>query len=208
MGLGRLSRGVLVVFCTRCAHVVDTSIYITFLLPSALAQLSLLTFALPCIPLNKAYSPTSITNATSSDIGPSDAPGPGAHTHRSQQPRHDSGFPHFPHNHSINPSQIHRSYIKMGAFYETIPENIYAWILQQKMLWVATAPLSKSGHINVSPKGGEYFGLIDNKTFWYMDLSGSGCETIAHLRENGRITVMFQAFEGSPRIVRLWGRGE
>ncbi|PIA99799.1 hypothetical protein CB0940_03609 [Cercospora beticola] len=95
----------------------------------------------------------------------------------------------------------------MGAFYETIPENIYAWILQQKMLWVATAPLSKSGHINVSPKGGEYFGLIDHKTFWYMDLSGSGCETIAHLRENGRITVMFQAFEGSPRIVRLWGRG-
>ncbi|KAF2213351.1 hypothetical protein CERZMDRAFT_25487, partial [Cercospora zeae-maydis SCOH1-5] len=95
----------------------------------------------------------------------------------------------------------------MGAFYETIPSNISSWILQQKMLWVATAPLSKSGHINVSPKGGEYFGLIDEQTFWYMDLSGSGCETISHLRENGRITVMFLAFEGSPRIVRLWGCG-
>jgi hypothetical protein len=95
----------------------------------------------------------------------------------------------------------------MGAFYETIPENIQAWILQQKMLWVATAPLSSSGHINVSPKGGESFGIIDDKTFWYHELTGSGIETISHLRENGRITVMFNAFEGSPRIVRLWGYG-
>lgn len=93
----------------------------------------------------------------------------------------------------------------MGAFYELIPENIYSWILQQKMFFVATAPLSKTGHVNVSPKGGQYYGLVDDKTFWYMDLSGSGVETISHLRENARITVMFQAFEGSPRIVRLWG---
>ena len=56
----------------------------------------------------------------------------------------------------------------MGTFHEEIPENIYQWILLQKMIWVATAPLSKSGHINVSPKGGEYFGLLNNKTFWYM----------------------------------------
>lgn len=96
----------------------------------------------------------------------------------------------------------------MGAFYEDIPDNIYEWILKQRMLWVATAPLSAKGHINVSPKGGEYFGLIDKSTFWYMDLSGSGCETISHLRENGRITVMFNAFEGAPRIVRLWGHGK
>ncbi|EMF15636.1 uncharacterized protein SEPMUDRAFT_147462 [Sphaerulina musiva SO2202] len=95
----------------------------------------------------------------------------------------------------------------MGAFYELIPENIYSWILQQKMFFVATAPLSKTGHVNVSPKGGQYYGLVDDKTFWYMDLSGSGVETISHLRENARITVMFQAFEGSPRIVRLWGTG-
>jgi hypothetical protein len=58
----------------------------------------------------------------------------------------------------------------MGAFYETIPENIQEWILLQKMLWVATAPLSAKGHINVSPKGGESFGLIDEKTFWYHEV--------------------------------------
>lgn len=96
----------------------------------------------------------------------------------------------------------------MGHFYETIPPNISTWILAQKMLFVSTAPLSASGHVNVSPKGGQYFGLIDDRTFWYMDLSGSGCETISHLRENGRITVMFAGFVGAPRIVRLWGVGE
>ncbi|KAK3905980.1 hypothetical protein C8A05DRAFT_30135 [Staphylotrichum tortipilum] len=97
----------------------------------------------------------------------------------------------------------------MGLFFETIPEYLMEWILQQKMFWVATAPLSSSGHVNVSPKGGSYFGLLDDKTFWYMDLTGSGNETIAHLYEpgNGRITVMFCAFEGSPRIVRLFGHG-
>jgi len=98
----------------------------------------------------------------------------------------------------------------MGAFYEAIPPSLYTWILQQKVFYVASAPLSGSGHINVSPKGGQYFGLIDNKTFWYIDLSGSGIETLSHLHEpgNGRITVMFNAFEGSPNIVRLWGNGE
>lgn len=98
----------------------------------------------------------------------------------------------------------------MGAFYETIPESLMSWILKQKMFWVATAPLSGSGHINVSPKGGEYFGVIDERTFWYMELTGSGSETLAHLYErgNGRITIMFNAFDGPPRIVRLWGKGK
>lgn len=98
----------------------------------------------------------------------------------------------------------------MGAFYETIPESQIAWIMKQKMFCVATAPLSGSGHVNVSPKGGEYFGVLDPKTFWYMELTGSGSETIAHLHEpgNGRITVMFNAFDGPPRIIRLWGKGE
>ncbi|KAI7274727.1 hypothetical protein KC345_g6894 [Hortaea werneckii] len=97
----------------------------------------------------------------------------------------------------------------MGAFYETIPESVYQWILQQKVFWVATAPLSAAGHVNVSPKGGEYFGLLDNHTFWYHDLTGSGNETISHLLEpgNGRITIQFNAFEGPPKIVRLWGHG-
>jgi len=77
------------------------------------------------------------------------------------------------------------------------------------MFWVATAPLSADGHVNVSPKGGPYFGLLDDRTFWYMDLTGSGNETISHLYEpkNGRITIMFNAFEGPPKIVRLFGTG-
>jgi hypothetical protein len=95
----------------------------------------------------------------------------------------------------------------MGVFYETIPQSLIDWIREQKVFWVATAPLSKAGHINVSPKGGQYFGVIDEKTFWYHDLSGSGNETISHLYENGRITIMLNAFEGAPKIVRLWGYG-
>ncbi|KAK4158992.1 hypothetical protein QBC43DRAFT_138293 [Cladorrhinum sp. PSN259] len=95
----------------------------------------------------------------------------------------------------------------MGQFYEAIPESLIKWILAQKVFWVATAPLSPSGHVNISPKGGPYFGVLDTKTFWYLDLTGSGNETISHLYENGRITVMFNAFDGPPRIVRLFGRG-
>lgn len=97
----------------------------------------------------------------------------------------------------------------MGVFYETIPNSLFNWILAQKIFWVATAPLSGTGHVNVSPKGGPYFGLLDDKTFWYLDMTGSGSETISHIYEpgNGRVTIMFNAFEGPPRIVRLWGKG-
>ncbi|KAK5121652.1 hypothetical protein LTR85_004824 [Meristemomyces frigidus] len=97
----------------------------------------------------------------------------------------------------------------MGAFYETIPQSLIQWIIEQKLFWVGTAPLSSAGHVNLSPKGGQYFGVIDERTFWYMDLTGSGNETISHLLEpnNGRITVLFNAFEGPPKIVRLWGNG-
>ena len=97
----------------------------------------------------------------------------------------------------------------MGVFYESIPDALISWIREQKVFWVATAPLAGNGHVNVSPKGGEYFGVPDAHSFWYLDLTGSGNETISHLHEprNGRITVMFNAFEGPPRIVRLWGKG-
>ncbi|RYP21120.1 hypothetical protein DL765_002409 [Monosporascus sp. GIB2] len=97
----------------------------------------------------------------------------------------------------------------MGVYYEVMPKSIQDWILSQQVFWVATAPLSSDGHVNVSPKGGRYFGLVNERTFWYMDLSGSGNETISHLHEpgNGRITVMFNAFDGPPKIVRLWGKG-
>ncbi|EJD04485.1 uncharacterized protein FOMMEDRAFT_155623 [Fomitiporia mediterranea MF3/22] len=92
----------------------------------------------------------------------------------------------------------------MGKTYDHIPENKSRWIEKQEMFWVATAPLTREGHVNVSPKGlrGTFF--IE---MWYEDLSGSGCETIAHLCENGRITIMFNAFEGPPEIVRLYGKG-
>jgi hypothetical protein len=98
----------------------------------------------------------------------------------------------------------------MGVFYETIPDSLRPWILAQKMLWIGSAPLSSEGHINVSPKGGpDFFGILNSTTFWYMDLTGSGVETTAHLHEpgNGRICVMFMAFDGSPRIFRIWGTG-
>lgn len=100
----------------------------------------------------------------------------------------------------------------MGAYFEQIPESLIKWILEQKCIWVATAPLSGDGHVNVSPKGCQtdsYFGVPDRKTFWYQDLSGSGNETIAHLHEpgNGRITIQLNAFDGPPKIVRLWGKG-
>jgi hypothetical protein len=76
------------------------------------------------------------------------------------------------------------------------------------MFFVATAPLSPEGHVNVSPKGLDSFRVLDGHTVAYVDLVGSGAETIAHLRDNGRITFMFCAFEGPPNILRLYGRGE
>ncbi|BFZ53936.1 hypothetical protein PYCC9005_000967 [Savitreella phatthalungensis] len=98
----------------------------------------------------------------------------------------------------------------MGVYYEKIPDSLVSWIQKQQMLIVGTAPLSGDGHINISPKGGsDFFGILSPTEFWYMDLSGSGVETHAHLHEvgNGRICVMFMAFEGPPQIVRLWGDG-
>ncbi|KAF2023230.1 hypothetical protein EK21DRAFT_81392 [Setomelanomma holmii] len=97
----------------------------------------------------------------------------------------------------------------MGVFYETIPDSLRPWIMEQQMLWVGTAPLSGSGHINISPKGGNNYGILSPTRFWYMDLTGSGVETHAHLHEpdNARIVVMFMAFIGPPKIVRLWGKG-
>jgi Pyridoxamine 5'-phosphate oxidase len=76
------------------------------------------------------------------------------------------------------------------------------------MFFVATAPLDREGHINLSPKGLTGFRVIDPKTVAYLDLTGSGIETVSHLRENGRVVIMFCAFEGAPKILRLYGRGE
>jgi hypothetical protein len=76
------------------------------------------------------------------------------------------------------------------------------------MFTVATAPRSDDGHVNVSPKGLDSLRIIDELTVAYLDYTGSGAETIAHVRENGRITLMWSAFDGPPRIVRVHGRGE
>lgn len=95
----------------------------------------------------------------------------------------------------------------MGKIYASIDDQLAEWIRQQQLFFVATAPLGQSGLINCSPKGGDSFRIINATEVAYQDYTGSGVETIAHLRENGRIVVMFCAFEGSPRIVRLHGRG-
>lgn len=96
----------------------------------------------------------------------------------------------------------------MGKIHESIDAQLADWIGQQHLFFVATAPLTGTGHVNCSPKGGDAFRVLDASTVAYQDLTGSGAETIAHLRENGRIVIMFCAFEGAPRIVRLHGRGE
>ncbi len=96
----------------------------------------------------------------------------------------------------------------MGRVYEKVDERMAAFLAAQPVFFVATAPLSADGHVNVSPKGiSGTFTVVDPNTVAYLDLTGSGVETIAHLRENGRITLMFCAFEGAARIVRLHGRG-
>lgn len=86
--------------------------------------------------------------------------------------------------------------------------RLRTFIERQHVYFVATAPLSRTGHVNVSPKGlDDTFAVLDERTVAYLDLTGSGSETVAHLRENGRITVMFCAFDGAPNIVRLHGVG-
>jgi hypothetical protein len=97
----------------------------------------------------------------------------------------------------------------MGRIYDTIDERLATWIARQAMFFVGTAPAGAEGHINVSPKGPiGSLRVLGEQTVAYLDVVGSGAETIAHLRENGRIVVMFCAFEGPPRILRLHGTGE
>jgi hypothetical protein len=97
----------------------------------------------------------------------------------------------------------------MGREYDRIDEHWRGWIAGQPLFFVGTAPLAGDGHVNVSPKGpGGSLRVLDDRTVAYLDVVGSGAETIAHLRENGRIVVMFCAFEGPPKILRLHGRGE
>jgi hypothetical protein len=96
----------------------------------------------------------------------------------------------------------------MGKVSDSIQEGHKAFIEHQKMFFVATAPLSADGHINLSPKGLDSFRVLSANRVAYMDLTGSGNETSAHILENGRITFMFCAFDGPPNILRLYGKGK
>lgn len=96
----------------------------------------------------------------------------------------------------------------MGKTYERIDDRLRSFIEAQRIFFVATAPLAETGHVNLSPKGLDTLRVLDPHTVAYLDYVGSGAETIAHLRENGRIVIMFCAFDGSPQILRLYGRGE
>jgi Pyridoxamine 5'-phosphate oxidase len=95
----------------------------------------------------------------------------------------------------------------MARAYDAISDELAAFIAAQPVFFVATAPVD-GGHVNLSPKGLDTFAVLDANTVAYLDLTGSGVETIAHVRENGRITIMFCAFDGKPNIVRLYGRGD
>jgi hypothetical protein len=95
----------------------------------------------------------------------------------------------------------------MARVFEQIDDTLAAWIRRQQMFFVATAPLAATGSVNCSPKGLDTLRIFGPTEVAYLDLGGSGIETVAHLKENGRIVLMFCAFEGSPRILRLHGHG-
>ena len=96
----------------------------------------------------------------------------------------------------------------MGKVFDGIDERNAEFIRAQHLFFAATAPLGGEGHVNLSPKGLEGLAIVDPHRVAYLDLMGSGIETVAHVRENGRIVLMFCAFEGPPRILRVHGRGE
>jgi len=96
----------------------------------------------------------------------------------------------------------------MGRVLDQITPAIQRVIEAQHLFFVATAPSGSNGHVNLSPKGLDTFAVLGSREVAYLDLTGSGAETMAHLHDNGRITLMFCTFEGAPNIVRLYGRGE
>ena len=91
--------------------------------------------------------------------------------------------------------------------HDGIDADMAAWIATQHLFFVASVPLDSDGHINLSPRGLDSLRVLDPRTVAWLDLTGSGNETASHLAENGRLTLMFCAFEGPPRILRLYGKG-
>jgi Pyridoxamine 5'-phosphate oxidase len=99
--------------------------------------------------------------------------------------------------------------LRVGKIFDRIDDDLRAFIARQALFFVGSAPLDARGHVNVSPKGPiGSLRVVDDRTVAYLDVLGSGAETIAHVRENGRIVVMLCAFDGPPRILRLHGHGE
>jgi hypothetical protein len=95
----------------------------------------------------------------------------------------------------------------VGKIYSTIDDTVGKFIDAQSVFFVGTAPLDPGGHVNVSPKGLDTLRVLGPQTIAYLDLTGSGIETVSHLKENGRIVLMFCAFQGPPKIFRLYGYG-
>ncbi len=95
----------------------------------------------------------------------------------------------------------------MGRTREALDDAATRFIQEQRVFFVASAPLDANGHVNLSPKGQDTFRILNPTTVAYLDFNGSGVETIAHLNENGRIVLMFCAFQGAPNILRLHGHG-
>jgi hypothetical protein len=95
----------------------------------------------------------------------------------------------------------------VGKVFDGIDDPLREWIGKQPMWFVGTAPLAADGRVNVSPRGHDSFSVLDRHRVAWVDYTGSGVETIAHLRENGRICIMFCSFDDRPRIVRLHGQG-
>jgi len=96
----------------------------------------------------------------------------------------------------------------MGKTYQQLTPELVRFIEAQHMFFVGTAPLAANGHMNISPKGMDSLRILDTKTVAYLDVTGSGVETISHLKENGRMVMMWCAFNGKPLTVRLHGKGE
>ncbi|MCU1354287.1 MAG: Pyridoxamine 5-phosphate oxidase [Acidimicrobiales bacterium] len=95
----------------------------------------------------------------------------------------------------------------MGRTFDAIPDHLAEWMAEQPVFFVASAPLAPDGRVNISPKDGAAFRVRDPNEVGYLDVTGSGAETIAHTRENGRLTIMFCSFGEKPLILRLYGQG-
>ena len=96
----------------------------------------------------------------------------------------------------------------MGKLYDELTPKLVEFIEAQKMFFVGTAPLDGDGHVNISPKGMDSLRVLDSRTVAYLDVTGSGVETLSHVKENGRLVIMFCAFDGKPLTLRLHGKAE